>query len=250
MAKVPEKFDITLKDKPNLRKAFEDNPQKMKEVIATFVSLMEESFDQEKGIPWVDLPEKFGCTFPELIKGILRGSLDLKGINPDTFDAIKEELHPLSMLAPRKNKLTGGLRHFNWRGHFRLPEGTPVNEETIQEIFKKLLRYGKYINFTQLYEAIQSNPITAYKSLSDKQIELLPFIPALRYQKEHFGDLHVGKMFTDIGAFDCGDWKEGYPVCLACEIGDDPLIHLQNHVVCPRCNAGFYAPAPDHLQEK
>ena len=121
--------------------------------------------------------------------GILRGSLDLKDINPDGYDAIKEEVHPLSMLMPRRDYLNGGIRRYEWRNHFRLPKNAPVNEDTIATIFRKLLRYYKYVNIDDLAYALVNNQIKTFEGLGERNIETLPFVPALRYQQAKFGNL-------------------------------------------------------------
>jgi hypothetical protein len=76
----------------------------------------------------------------------------------------------------------------------------------------------------------------------------LPFQPALKYQKEHLGDLYVVKFWHDIGALNCGNIEIDEHECLACHVGD--LITISNELeyqVCPRCNAGFIVREDEQL---
>jgi hypothetical protein len=230
-------FKIHLHDKPALSKTLDDNPKLAKEVIAVFVGLMEESL--KKG--WATLPGEFhkDLSFSDLIHGILRGSLDLPDINPDAFDALKCEVHPLALLSPRKNYLDGGVKLYNWRNHFKLAEGTTVSEETVATIFRKLLRYGKYVKIEELAKALEANQLTTFRGLGERSVELLPMVPALRYQRTHFGDLHVGKFFDDIGFLNCGTTtKDILADCPACNI-TIPLDQVNDVHICLNCGAGF-----------
>lgn len=228
-------FSIKTDDKPRLDQLMRENPQVAREIIATFVDLMEETLEQG----WHELPQLFAgrdLTFRDMIKGILHGSLDLPDLNPDAYDALKEEVHPLSMLAPRRDYLNGGTRVYNWRNHFRLPKDAKADQDTIAAIFRKLLRYYKYVKVDDLAYALINNQIANYKSIN--QTENLPFTPALRYQQVQFGDLHVGSFFPDVGAFDLGEWDEHNENCPACDTVED-LWHVKNYKICPSCNAGY-----------
>lgn len=229
-------FNIKLDDKPNLTKALQENPTLAKQVIGTFVSLIEESFDSSKGITWADLPQQLhqDLTFPDLIKGVLRGALDTKKMNPITFDALKVEVHPLSILSPRKNYIDGNYKYYDWRNHFGLSPEVRVDGITIEETIRKLLRYAKVINIETLQKHLEVNQIATYRGLGDEQVRKLPYYPALRYQQKS-GDLHVGKFFEDVGFFDCGTSDKDY--CLACNRYD--MEQIGDYKVCRACNAGF-----------
>lgn len=234
------KFSIDTSNKPKLEALMKSDKGKAKEIIDTFVSLIEESLDDSNGIPWADLPAKFGggLTFPQLIKGILHGSLDLKSINPDVYDIMFEEIHPLSMLTPRKDALNEGTKYTDWREHFKMAPGTSINQNTIEAIFRKLLRYYKYVNFDDLAGALMYNQIATFKGLGDHNVKVLPFYPALRYQKETLGELHVGTFIDSIGSLDCGKWQHEYgEQCPACK--GEETKELGKHIVCLSCNAGY-----------
>jgi hypothetical protein len=230
-------FKIRIDDKPNLKKMFERDPQRAKEIIATFVQLMDESCDESKGIAWSELPSQLSpeLTFGELIRGVLRGALDVREINPDAFDVLKIEAHALSMLSPRRNYIDGGVKYYEWREHFKLKGDESVNADTIAKIIRKLLRYAKYIDVQTLQNHLEANQIATYRGLGDEQIKKLPFYPALRYQRATFGDLHVGKFYDEIGFFDCGSNHEDY--CLSCSRYD--LQRIGKYKACLSCNAGY-----------
>ena len=230
-------FKISLDDKPKLKQALAENPQLAKEVIQTFVQMMEESFNESNGIKWADLAKELNdrLTFNDLIKGVLHGVLSTKQINPDTFDVLKVEVHPLSILAPRKNYIDGGLKYHDWRDVFKLEDGTPIDANTIAKILQKIMRYAKYLDVKTLAEHLQMNQIATYRGLGIEQVKRLPFYPALRYQQEKFGDLHVGKFYSDVGFLECGDNEHDY--CISCNRSD--LYVIGNYRVCLSCNAGY-----------
>jgi hypothetical protein len=233
------KFSIDTSDKPKLEALMKSDKDRAKEIINTFVSLIEESLDDSNGIPWSDLPDKFGggLTFPQLIKGILHGALDLKELNPKTYDVMFEEVHPLSMLTPRKDALNEGVKYTDWRNHFKMPPNTPVNQDTIESIFRKLLRYYKYVDFDDLAGALMANQIATFKGLGDHNVKALPFYPALRYQKETLGELHVGTFIDSVGSLDCGNWDSEHSGCPACQ--REEVQEVGKYVICLSCNAGF-----------
>lgn len=220
---------------PYLEGLMRRNPQKAREVMQVFIELMNEAVENE----WHELPGLFArdeLSFAALVKGILHGSLDLPKLNPEAYDALREEVHPLSMLSVRKDYLSGGYRNYNWRQHYRLPHTAQVNQETIAEIFRKLLRYYKYVKVDDLAHALVNNQIATFKSLHEA--ENLPFYPALRYQQQKLGDLQVGMFFSDIGLFDCGEVDNFVDNCPAC--GVEELQSINNEYKgCLRCNAGF-----------
>lgn len=227
--------------KPNLLKVMHENPALAKEVIGTFVQLMEESFSPDKGISWSELPKKLHkeLTFQALIRGVLRGALDVQAMNPEAYDALQVEVHPLAMLSPRKNYLSGGMTVYNWRDHFKMPADTQVSEETVAQLIRKTLRYARYIKMEELHNALEYNQIATYRGMGDDQIAKLPMYPALRYQLK-IGALHVGKFFDDIGFLDCGTYEIGIdedPICQAC--GHEGVQDIGKYQVCLNCNAGY-----------
>ena len=228
---------INLDDKPNLRTAMVKDKEKAKEVISVFVEAMEESFS-EKGIRWADLPKEIhpDFTFKDLIFGVLQGILDLKAINPETYDVLKAEIHPLSMLAPKKDYLTGGIKQRNWRAHFRQPDTIERNDQAIAKVLRTIMRHSKYVSIQQLAEAIDVKQEMTFRGLGSRAIELLPMRPALEYQRNQFGDLHVGTFDLDTGGLDCGS-IEHTDTCPACKKKD--VAYTLDNMVCLICNASY-----------
>lgn len=228
------KINIDTSDKPLLESLLKTDREAAKEIISTFTALMEEAI--AKG--WAKLAKDIhkDLKFGELVRGVLRGSLDLKDINPDAFDALGVEVHPLAILSPRKNYLEGGLRYTDWRGHFGLPEGTIMSEETVADIFRNMLRYTKYVKVKQLAQALENNQLATFRGLGDRNVELLPMVPALRYQRAKFGELQVGKLLEDNGFLECGEIVD-VSKCPACK--REPLTVVGSYHCCYACNSGF-----------
>lgn len=242
---VPDKISLNIANKPNLKALMESDPAKAKEVIDTFVGLIEESLDPEKGIAWVDLPKKFhkDLTFNDLILGVLRGVLDAKDINPDNWDTLGIDVHPLALFTVKEGVKSGKLGGYKvsynkWREHFQM-EGKP-SQETISQIIRDILRYARYVNFKLIFDNMKSDwEVNAtYRGLGAEHVKRLPFYPALQYQAGIYGELGgVGKFFDDIGAFNCGLIGNDEMLCPACKI--DTVKKIGKYKVCPSCNAGY-----------
>ena len=237
-------FKINLDDKPNLKRMLKEDKALGAEIIKTFVEMMEEACDPDKGIKWADLPQLFhkDLTFSDLIKGILRGSLDCKEINPEMFDSLGHDVHPLAIFTYKEITDRGGLKqnYTKWRDHFQL-EGRP-SEESIAEIIRNLMRYGRYVNFKLIFENMKSDwEVNAiYRGLGAEHVKRLPFYPALKYQEKLYGELGgVGRFWDEVGAFMCGEigMAEAEERCPACE--REFLEEVGAYQICPSCNAGF-----------
>jgi hypothetical protein len=231
-------FNINLDNKPNLRRAMHENTRVFKEVVGTFVDLMEEAFDENKGIPWYKLPSAIHeeLSFRELVAGVLHGTLDVDKMNPELFSALKVEAHPLAMLSPRKDAFTGELRLRNWRQHFRQSSDAVISEQTIANILRTILRHTRYVDIKKLAEAMDTNQEMTFRGLGTRVAELLPMRPALEYQRELKGDLFVGTFNLETGGLDCGETAQA-TTCLACKKTD--VATVGNHVLCYVCNASF-----------
>lgn len=239
MEKKEPAISIGLNDKPHLLALAKENPVKFREVVQTFTQLAEEAVEND----WHTLPEAFGqgkvrLTFADMVKGILHGALDLPELNPEHYPVLKEEVHPLSMLAPRKNYLTGEMQYLNWRDWYKLDPDAPVNQETVATIIRKLLRYYKLVDIEALAWALNTNQIKTFEGLGERNVKLLPIYPALRYQQRVYGNLHSGKYYENVGYFDCGQWIDGNSnECPACQ--HLTIRHMPPYHVCDFCNAGF-----------
>jgi hypothetical protein len=229
---------INLDDKPNLKAAFLSDKAKAKEIVSVFVECMEESFKEDKGIKWSELPNQLNpnLTFRDLIMGILKGALDVRDINPDVFEALLIEVHPLSMLAPRKDFITGEMYQRNWRGHFRLEDDSKADELAISNILRTLLRYSKYVSVKQLAEAIDTKQEMTFRGIGSRVMELLPMRPAIEYQRTHMGELFVGTFDLETGGLDCGEHEET-DFCPACKKKD--IAQIESNMICFTCNASY-----------
>lgn len=243
MSQLPDHLKLTLSDKPKLRQLMESDPAKAKDVINVFTSLIEQSLCEDTaGIAWADLPKKFhkDLTFKDLIHGILHGTLDCKEINPENFDALKADVHPLALFMAREVTAAGGTKvsYTKWRDHFKM-DGKP-DQESISQIIRNILRYSRYVNFKLIFDnMVSDSEVNAiYRGLGAEHAKRLPFYPALRYQKELRGELDgVGRFFDDIGAFDCGMLGIDEVLCPACKV--DAVEKVGRYAVCPSCNAGY-----------
>lgn len=240
---MPDHFKIRLNDKPKLKELMESNPEKAKELINTFTSLIEESLSvEESGVAWIDLPKKFhkDLNFKDIIHGILHGALDCKEINPENWDALKEDVHPFSLFSAKEITRAGGVKvsYNKWREHFQM-EGKP-DQESISQIIRNMMRYARYVNFKLIFENMKSDwQVNAiYRGLGAEHVKRLPFYPAIRYQEQIWGELGgVGRFFNDIGSFDCGLLGVDEVLCPACKV--DTVQKVGKYAVCPSCNAGY-----------
>jgi hypothetical protein len=242
MEKAPEKMSLKLTDKPNLSKALLENPVLAKEVIGTFVALAEEAFDESKGYTWAELPKLLhkNLTFTDLVRGILRGALDVKDMDREMFDTFKQEIHPLSILSARPSDYDPRkLKASNWRAHFKVSQDGDVGEDVIAEIVRKMFAYTRWIPLDAWYEAYNTNQVTAYRGKGDITVKSLPFIPALNMQQTLFGSLSVGKRLMDTALFDCGTIEEEPDNCPCCKFPKDAMFTYKEVVGCYNCNAGF-----------
>lgn len=233
------KLTIQIDDsKPNLKRLRGENKEAFLNIIKTFIGLAEEAADMDAPIPWYEVPGKLNdkMTFKMLTTAVMRAMFKVKDINPDHFSVLGATVHPLSRFG---TQTSGGKKEYaSWRKHFAMGEDADINEDTIEQAIRKMLYYMRYIDVNKFGQAHMSNQLEAYKALGNEAVEKLPFIPALRYQREHFGELAVGQFWHDIGAFKCGTVPdEEYLNCPACHM--TVLEPLGDYDVCTDCNAGF-----------
>lgn len=238
--------DSTLKimiddTKPNLKKLRAENREKFLYIVKTFMELAEEAADTNVPIPWFELPSMLNqnMTMKMVASAALRAVFRVDQLNKDNFSVLGVTLHPLSHFGERTIN-TGG-KYSSWQRYFLLDADAEVNEASIEQVIRKLLYYSRYIDVEKFGHALLSNQLESYKALGQENLEKLPFIPALEYQKKHFGDLGVGQFWDNIGAFKCGEltatqYEEGE--CLACHTSE--LVSMgDGYEVCQSCNAGF-----------
>jgi hypothetical protein len=226
------KFSINMDDKPNLSALKESDVKAFKEVVSTFVNLMEVAAERN----WHTLPEAIhtSLSFEDVVTGVLNGVMTTKNMESEAFKTLGHELHPLSLLSDtRTGLLSKEHEPYDWKEHFLMNEGN-VSKETLEVIVRKLFYLVRWFDLETVSKALitQQFPV-----IDGKDVRKLPFQPALKYQRTQLGELFVGRFFHDLGAFDCGETSIETTVCPACQIGE--LVTVQEHKVCPRCNAGY-----------
>jgi hypothetical protein len=237
-----EKFSINISDKPFLKNLMATDKKSASEVINTFVQLMESAAKYK----WNELPSKFvpsgELNFNQLVNGILLGALQVSKINPNAYSIIDEAVHPLSILG--KREVHGVQEMMDWKDFYKLPSDARVDQETVENIIRNLMHYGRWIDVKTYYDALsvgEKEEVAVWKQMEQNQVALLPFQPALRYQAEFMGELHCGTLLVG-GLFDCGEYHpridDKCPACLISElqkVTDDVLG-------CLNCHAGFSLP--------
>lgn len=226
-------FEINLDTKPALRSLINDDVDVFREIVGTFVNLMEVAAEKK----WYELPEQIhtSLSFKEVVNGVLNAVMTTKEIEPKAYVTLESDLHPLALLSDkRKDVISGEPESYDWKSHFSLGSNE-ISQETLEKIIRKMLYLVRWFDINEVSKALISRefPINDPEDMAK-----LPFQPALVYQKEHMGELYIGKFFHDIGAFNCGGLLDEFSnTCPSCKIGE--LVQIQNYKVCPRCNAGF-----------
>jgi hypothetical protein len=225
-------FNIKLDDKPNLNNLSKSDVKAFKSIVGTFVSLMETAAEKN----WHQLPKAIhtSLSFEDVVNGVLNAVMTTKEIDPEAFATLEYDLHPLALISDkRKNLITQDSEPYNWRSHFSM-DTNEVSQESLEKIIRKMLYLVRWFDIDTVSKSLVSNQ---FPVIDGKDIMKLPFQPALKYQKEHLGELYVGKFLHDIGALNCGHIESNTHTCPACNIG--AVLEIKNHKVCPRCNAGF-----------
>lgn len=230
-----EPFKIKLDNKPHLSALLGEDKQKGKEIISTFVECME--LAAEKG--WHNLPKNIHSSvdFRTMIQAVLEGVLTTQDFPNDSYATLGNDVHPLSLLSDERTDLLSGEQSvYNWREHFVI-KSDQVNKEVISEIIRKIMYLVRWFDIESVSESLLTNQ---FPILDAKNIEKLPFQPALRYQQQIKGDLFAGTFMKEVGLFDCSTVTADTENCPACSIGELETIKGHDHIVgCPRCNSGF-----------
>jgi hypothetical protein len=226
------KFSIDLDDKPHLSRLQKTDVDAFKEVVGTFVGLMEVAAEKK----WHDLPKAIhsSLSFKDIIEALLNATMTTREMNPEAHAALENDLHPLALLSDnRKNMITGEHENYDWKSHFAV-DSKMVSKETVEHIVRKMFYLVRWFSIDEVSKALlaQQFPI-----VDSKDIQKLPFQPALKYQQKNLGDLHIGKFLHDIGAFNCGEIDKETTDCPACSIGT--LKQFKHYKICPRCNSGY-----------
>jgi hypothetical protein len=231
------KFSINLDSKPALAKLRETDKPSYTTIVSTFVNLMELAAEKQ----WHKLPESIhtSLSFSDVVGGVLNAVMTTEEIDPSAYATLESDLHPLALISDqRKNLITDEAEVYDWKSHFAL-DSDEISKNTLEHIIRKVLYLVRWFDIETVSKSLITNQ---FPVVDNKDIQKLPFQPALMYQVKELGELHVGKFFHDIGAFNCGILPEqNSNLCPACHVGE--LTHIgvgNNHYqVCPRCNAGY-----------
>jgi hypothetical protein len=225
-------FNITLDDKPALTALKGQDIEAFKEVVGTFVGLMETAAANQ----WHTLPDSIhtSLSFNDVVTGVLNAVMTTEQINPEAYTTLESDLHPLALLSDKRKDLISGEREvYDWKRHFSM-DSNEVSKDAIEKVIRKILYLVRWFDI----ESVSKAMITQQFPVVDaKDIQKLPFQPALQYQKSNLGELHIGKFLHDIGALNCGVVDKEIEKCPACSVG--MLENVKSYRVCPRCNAGY-----------
>lgn len=235
------KIALDLSDKPGMLKLVKENPGKLKNFLQVWMYAADQLI--RMGVPVqliTDTAEQVQLPAHDLVAGIIAGCLNEQFVNEDMAPILGKELLPLALFNMTMEGSDGDVRYFDWRKWYKLKNSTP-DAEAIATAIGNLMKYSRFLSFDKLSEALESNQLIAFKALSMEQTKLLPFYPALRYQREIGGDFAVGKFFDDrkAGFFDCGEIEQDENECTACGRKDLSKTKDKQYTYCRACNAGY-----------
>lgn len=231
------KFSINLEDKPALYHLQQKDKEAFKTIVGTFVQVMEVAASKQ----WHKLPEAIhtSLSFSDVIGGVLNAVMTTEQIDPQAYATLEYDLHPLALISDkRKNLISGESEGYDWKKHFAL-DTNEVSKDALEHIIRKILYLVRWFDIESVSKSLTTN---TFPVVDNKDIQKLPFQPALVYQIQNLGELHVGKFLHEIGAFNCGKIDKEKFHCPACVVGNlEEIDSAQGteHKVCPRCNAGF-----------
>lgn len=236
------KLSIDLDTRPALKDYIRHSPAQAKE----FISMMLDASSDLAAMGFTmglvqDTAKQLGLKPADLFAGCLAGCLNEQLMNEQMAGILGKDILPVAILTLKGLTLDGDEMYADWRRWFGLDQYAELNADTIAKVIAGVMKYARFLDFSKFSEAIESNSLIAFKGLAHEQVKLLPFIPALKYQRETFGDFKVGKFFSDrkAGFFDCGEIDDLEDQCLAC--GRDDLVKSRDgkYKYCRACNAGY-----------
>lgn len=237
-------FDI--EDLPNIRTAIRKHPSDFRVFMRMWVDAADHLLGT--GITPTLITEtanQIGIPPHEIIAGVMAGCLNEQFVNEQVAPILGKELLPIGLLTLKGSVWSGEDAYFDWRRWYRMDKSDQVNADTIAKVIGNIMKYARFLDFDKLSEALESNQLIAFKGLADQQIRLLPYYPALEYQRQTFGEFHVGKFMPErnAGFFDCGTIDPTEKECPACSRTDLRMTREGLHIYCRACNAG-YKPKP------
>lgn len=236
------KLAIDLDTRPVLKDFIRTSPAQAKEFMGMLLDATNDLVAM--GFPMDIVQEtskQLGLRPADLFAGCIAGCLNEQLMNEQMAGILGKDILPVAILTLKGLTLDGDEMYSDWRRWFGLSQYSTLNADTIAKVIAGIMKYARFLDFSKFSEAIESNSLIAFKGLAHEQVKLLPFIPALRYQREVFGDFKVGKFFTDrqTGFFDCGEIDAIEDNCLACGREDLQVTRSKKHKYCKACNAGY-----------
>lgn len=233
-------FDIG--DKQHLRDMIRRNPDQARKFLRMWVDAANTLIGLDI-LPTLieDTAQQVGIHPPDVLAGIIAGCLNEQFVNESMAPILGKELLPIGILTLKGMTLEGEERYFDWRRWYQLEQTTVINADTIAKVIGNIMKYARFLDFDKLTEALESNQLIIFKSLAEEQVKLLPYYPALMYQKHHMGEFKVGTFFTDrkAGFFNCGEIELHESECLACGRSDLKRTKDGKYIYCRACNAGY-----------
>ena len=191
--------------------------------IAQLLDLLNEGYEKKWDEQLKEINPKLD--FWTLIVALAHVFLKFEEIDPDLYDALKDDVHPLSI-----------MRSGEWYSHFDEDPNKEIDEQAIAEVFAKVMRYMRMIKMDEFYKALNEKKTAAYKALEIPAVMTLPYQAALSYQQRVKGDLTVGRLIPNTGWFYGGEWNHEKQ-CPACEV--ERLREQGNIKCCPYCKLGL-----------
>ena len=242
------KIELDTKDKPNLTKLMKDDPNRFKKFLSTMLWASEKLAGMESHIDLLlDTAEEIKIEPAELLAGIINGCLNEQFVNENLSPILGKELLPVALLNLQVTDVGGEPVYFNWRKWYKLNH-KKVDANTIASAIGNIMKYARFLSFEKLSEALETNQLIIFKALPMEQAKLLPYQPALKYQKETFGEFHTGKFFNEpkAGFFDCGEAEPDETECHACGRKDLSKTRNKKFLYCRACNAGYRIKGADN----
>ena len=236
-------LQFNIENKQHLRNLIRKNPEQARAFLRMWVDAADNLIGTGILPGLIDeTAQQVGIDPSDILAGIISGCLNEQFINEQIAPILGKELLPIGILTLKDTAPNGEELYFNWRKWYHLEKRATINADTISRIIGNIMKYARFLDFDKLSEALESNQLIAFKALENEQVKLLPFYPALRYQKDLFGEFSAGRFMTErnAGFFDCGFIEPSETHCPACGRRDLQKTKDNKHVYCRACNAGYY----------
>ena len=235
-------IQFPIDDKQHLRDLMRRNPEQARKFMRLWLDIGDKLIGL--GTPPAlieETAEQLGITPTDIVAGVLAGCLNEQFINEQIAPILGKELLPIGILTLKDVTLEGEERYMDWRRWFQLEKRSTINADTIAIVIGNIMKYARFLDFNKLSEALESNQLITFKALPMEQAKLLPYYPALKYQKETLGEFKVGTFFNDrkAGFFNCGEADPTMQECEACGRSDLKRTKDGRYIYCRACNAGY-----------